>query len=202
MYRVMGLDLAAVNSGLAIIEVHYPKYTCGVVHEEALHHPSGDVINRIHAADYISFLASEHSVDVVIIEDYARRVGANNTSAYEHGELGGMVRKNLHAAKLPFYVIPPTSMRSFMEVPPKSPKDFLQTQAEQRLGFTSSASNKTKRSNITDAFIHAHIGSLIHILRNDELEYDFTSAEQRMIFGDKKLVGLKDREGIYYGEED
>lgn len=196
--RVMGLDLAAANSGLCVIEAHYPDYSFQVIHEEALHHPMSSFTNRVDAANYIEYLVTEHDVEVAAIEDYARRFGRTNTSGYEHGEVGGMVRKVLYEMGCPFYIIPPTSMRSFMEVPPKSPKDFLQDQALARLGFESKASTKKKRSDITDAVIHAHIGSLLHILRAGELNYSLTDAEHRIIYGDNKLEGLKDRDGIYY----
>jgi len=197
--RVLGLDLAAANSGSSVIEVQHPNYSFQVIHEEALHHPMASFVNRVEAANYVLFLAEQHEVDLVVLEDYARRFGRTNTSGYEHGEVGGMVRKGLHEAGYPFYVIPPTSMRSFMEVPPKSPKDYLETRALERLGFESKASTKKKRSDITDSVIHAHIGSLVHILRTDgELDYPLTDAEHRIIHGDGKLEGLKDRDGIYY----
>jgi hypothetical protein len=201
-YKIMGLDLAAANSGLCVIEAHYPNYHFSVVVEEALNHPMADFRNRIDAANYAMFVAKEQAVDAVAIEDYARRFGNTNTSGYEHAEIGGMVRKLFYEAGIPIYIIPPTSMRSFMEVPPKSPKDFLEDQALKRLGFASKASTKKKRSDITDAFIHAHIGSLLHIIRNQTLVYDLTTAENRILYGDNKIIGLKDRDGIYYGEEE
>lgn len=194
----MGLDLAAANSGTSILDVHYPDYSFEVIHEEALHHPMASFVNRIDAANYVGYLVQEHDVELVALEDYARRFGRTNTSGYEHGEIGGMVRKVLYELGCPFYIIPPTSMRSFMEVPPKSPKDYLETRALERLGFESKASTKKKRSDITDSVIHAHIGSLVHILRTGELNYNFTDAEERIIYGDKKIEGLKDRDGIYY----
>jgi hypothetical protein len=196
--RVMGLDLAAANSGLAVIEASYPQYSFSVIHEEALHHSMASFVNRADAANYILYLANEHKPHVIVLEDYARRFGRTNTSGYEHGEVGGMVRKALYEGGFPFYIIPPTSMRSYMEVPPRSHKDYLQERALLRLGYESTASTKKKRQDITDAVIHAHIGSLLHILRDADVEYDFTDAERRIIYGDSKLQGLKDRDGIYY----
>lgn len=198
----MGLDLAAANSGVCIIEAQFPDYQYTVLLEEALNHPTNSFINRSEAADYILHLIKDNDVDVVSIEDYARRFGNTNTSGFEYGEFGGMVRKVLYDARVPFYVVPPTTMRSFMAAPPKSPKDFLEVQAEKRLGYVSSASSKKKRSDITDAFIHAHIGSLVHILRNGTLNYSMTPAENRIIFGDSKIIGLKDREGIYHAAKE
>jgi hypothetical protein len=198
----MGLDLAAANSGVCVIEAQFPDYCFNVVLEEALHHPKDSFINRSDATDYIMYLIMEHKVDVVSMEDYARRFGHTNTSGFEYGEIGGMVRKALYDAGIPFYVVPPTSMRSFMGVPPKSPKDFLETQALNRLGYSSIASTKKKRSDITDAFIHAHIGSLIHILRNDTLSYNMTDAEKRIMLGDGKIIGLKDRKEIYHATKE
>jgi len=198
----MGLDLAAANSGVCIIDSHYPDYSFTVLLEDSLNHPMVDFRNRVDAANYILFIAKEHDVDIVAMEDYAMRFGSTNTSGFQYGELAGMVKKVLYEAKIPFYVTPPTSMRSFMQAPPRSPKDFLETQALSRLGYKSSASTKKKRSDITDAFLHAHIGSLIHISRNNELNYTLTDAESRILYGDKKIIGLKDRDGNYYGQKE
>lgn len=198
---VMGLDLAAANSGLCIIKAHYPTYTFDLILEEALHHPINDFKNRVDASNYILFLAKEHGVDFAALEDYAMRFGRTNTSGFQYGELGGMVRKTLHEANIPFYVTPPTSMRSFMEVPPKSDKSYLEKRALDRLGFVSSASTKKKRSDITDALIHAHIGALVHIIKHHTLDYPLTTAEHRILFGDSKIVGLINREAIYHGEK-
>ena len=198
----MGIDLAAANSGICIIDAHYPDYSFDVLVEEAMHHPMSDFRNRVDASNYILFLAEDNEVDVVAMEDYAMRFGRTNTSGFQYGEIGGMVRKALYEASIPFYITPPTTMRSFMEVPPRSDKDFLEKQASSRLGYTSKASTKKKRSDITDALIHAHIGSLMHITRNGELNYDLTDAESRILYGDKKIIGLKDRDGIYYGKEE
>lgn len=197
-YAVMGLDIAAANSGLCIAEAHYPHYSFCVTYEEGLHHPMDDFRNRIDAANYIGFLAKEHNVDFVVMEDYAMRFGKTNTSGFQYGEVGGMVRKVLYELEIPIYIIPPTSMRSLMDVPPKSDKEYLQERAKERLSFESKASTKKKRSDITDAVIHAYIGSLVHILRNNELEYELTESEKKILLGNKKITGLKDREGIYY----
>lgn len=197
----MGLDLAAVNSGLSVVKAHYPKYSVSCVYEEALLHPKNDFRNRIKAADGILNTALAHSPDVIVIEDYARRFGHTNTSGFEHGEIGGMVRKVLHQADFLIYVIPPTTMRSFMDIKPKSGKDALVQAAETRLGYVSSASNKKDRSNITDAFLHAHIGALTFLLKNHKVTYDFSEPERRILFGDKQVTGLIDRSTIEYGKE-
>lgn len=197
--KVMGLDLAAVNSGLCVIEAHHPEYAFKVLHEEAFRHPKDDFRNRIAVSNSILGVARTHNPTVVAIEDYARRFGRTNTSGIEHAEVGGMTKKTLHEAGFRIFVIPPTSMRSFMGAPPKSPKDYLIERAKDRLGYESDASNQTKRSNITDALIHAHIGALLYLAKYGNLVYDLTKAENRILYGDKKLEGLVDRSNIEYG---
>lgn len=195
----MGLDLAGANSGLCVVKAHYPKYSYEVLHEEAFHHPMVDFRNRAAASSAILKLAEKYKPDVIAIEDYARRFGKTNTSGYEHAEVGGMTKKALHEAGFLIYIIPPTSMRSFMDAPPKSPKEILVELAASRQGFTSSAKTKKDRGNITDAFIHAHIGSLLYIVKNFTLEYNLTPAEDRIINGTAKFEGLKDRSNVEYG---
>lgn len=197
--RVLGLDLAAANSGLCCIDVEYPKYSYKVLKQEGFRHPISDFRNRVDVTNTILEIAEELEPNLVVIEDYAMRFGKTNTSGYQHAEVGGMVKKCLHEAGFTIYIIPPTTMRSFMVIPPRSPKDLLETKAEERLGFVAEASTKKKRSDITDAFIHAHIGSLVWLEKYASLEYDLTKSERRVIYGDDKLEGLVDRSTIEYG---
>ena|SRR3990167_2204262 len=195
----MGLDLAAANSGLCVLEAHCSKYSFKIIHEQAFKHPMSDFRNRIKVANEIFGLAKAHNPDIIVIEDYIRRSFATNTSAYEHGEIGGSVKKLLYEANFMLYLIPPTTMRSFVDAHPKSPKEFLEEQAEHRLGYKSTASNKIKRSNITDALWHAHIGALLYFAKHNTLNYELLDCERRVLFdGDKKMVGLVNREGIEY----
>ena len=197
--RVLGLDLAAVNSGACAIEVQ-SSLEYEVLYEEALTHPRDDFRNRAAAAESILSAATTHKVDFVVIEDYAFRVGPSNTSAYQHGEMGGMARQVLHDAGFDILVIPITSMRSFMSVPPKSKKDYLMEQAKNKMGFESSGRTKAHRGNITDAFIHAYTGSCWHFANEETLDTTVLDAAQhRMIYGDgKKFAGLTEREGLWY----
>ena len=197
----MGLDLAAANSGLCMIESRCPKrgkYNQQVVLEQAFQHPMSDFRNRASVANQILILAERYKPDIIVIEDYIRRSFATNTSSYEHGEMGGMVKKLLYEAGFTIYLVPPTTMRSFVNAPPKSPKEYIEEQADARLGYVSTASNKKKRSDITDAFWHAHIGALTYFAKQGTLKYDLLECEKRILYGDKKIIGLKDRNGIEY----
>ncbi len=201
MLKVMGLDLAAANSGLCLIEAHCPKYRFKVTHEEALYHKTDDFRNRVTASNRILELAELHKPDLIVIEDYIRRSFRLNTSAYEHAEMGGMTKKILYEAGFTMYLIPPTTMRSFADAPPKSDKEYLEELAKNRFGYVSTASSKKKRSDITDAFWHAQIGALTYFAKQDTLKYDLLDCEQRILYGDKQIIGLKDRTGIEYGKE-
>ena len=199
--KVMGLDLAAVNSGLCVIEVG-PSLEYEVIYEEALKHPKDDFENRIQAAQHIRKLAKKYRLDLVVIEDYAYRVARNNTSAYQHGEIGGMVRKVLFEDGYTIFIIPPTTMRSFMEVPPKSKKTFLMDQAKTKMGFEATGTNQLVRGNITDAFIHAYTGAATKFAEDGSLEEGaLDAAQHRVVFGDDKFDGLLEREGLWYGKE-
>lgn len=196
--RVLGLDVAAANSGACVLEVSYPDYSFEVLHEDGYKHPIKDFRNRIDIANELLSLALDYEVDLVVLEDYAMRFGKLNTSGYQHGEIGGMLRKELYEAGFCIYIIPPTTMRSFYGVPPKSDKTLLEERAEERYGFVSEASNKKKRSDATDAFLQGHIGCLLYLLKNHSLEYDLLPREERILYGDKTIEGLLDRSTIEY----
>ena len=199
MLKVMGLDQGAANTGLCVIKARCSKYSFKVLHEEAFQHKMVDFRNRVQAANAILEVANTYKPDIIVIEDYIRRSFATNTSSYEHGEVGGMTKKLLYEAGFTLFLIPPTTMRSFVDAPPKSPKEYLEEAAKTRLGYVSTASTIKKRSDITDALWHAHIGALTYFAKQGTLKYKLLDCEKRILYGDDKIIGLKDRNGIEYG---
>src|SRR5688572_13243414 len=130
---VMGLDTAAVNSGVCIVEAFAlpkePHIEAKVLFEAGfVHSPLRDHTERAMFSDKVKGLCLLHGVQFVSMEDYAMRFGSTNTSGFQHGETVGMVKKSLWEINMPFMVTPPTSMRSFMSVPSKlkdSGKQFI-----------------------------------------------------------------------------
>lgn len=205
--RIMGLDIAAVNSGLCIIEAEvqpeHPFVKVTPIYEEWLYAKKDSFPDRMRASSRISTHAIEnYNVDFVVLEDYARRVGKTNTSAYEHAELCGLIKALLFASKVPVIIIPPTTMRSFMAIPsglPDKGKQFIMDVAKIRYDFESKAPRKNQRSNITDAFIHSVIGSLVIFDKAGKIEGELGAAESKILRGDgKKIVPLGEREEIFF----
>jgi hypothetical protein len=207
--RVMGLDLAAVNSGCCVIEARplgeYPFIQVECLYEAAIQ-CRGDFVQKASLArslaNRVHFGEEEVGLHLVAIEDYARRVGGTNTTAYEHAELGGLAKTSIHYTGVPMLIVPPTSMRSFVGAAPRSGKDVMMDKAKEIWDFTASSTRKPERSNICDAFIHAVIGTLVILAKFDILEAgQLQPHEDRIIFGAGSIVGLIDREGIMYNED-
>jgi len=205
--RVLGLDIAAVNSGVCVTKALHRKqgapqfealFECGLVHG-----PLRDHTERSKAADVIKGLALQHKVTFAVIEDYAMRLGPNNTSAYQAGESAGMVKKALWESSVPFIVVPPTSMRSFLQVPsrlPDSGKQFIIDAAEEKFGFKSEQTNQNKRSNATDAFIHTVIGSYVYYHFEGRDLGELPKEQQEILHGNgKKMAGLVNMPELYFG---
>lgn len=205
---IMGLDTAAVNSGVCIIEAKPlkkdPHVSCEVFFESGfVHGPKNEYSERAKFADIVKGLALSHKVDFVSIEDYAARIGPTNTSAYQHGETVGMVKKALWEANIPLMLVGPTPMRSFMSVPtrlPDSGKQFIMDWAKENYGFESAMTNQNKRSNATDAFIHCLIASMAYFHLSGEDMGEFSKAKADVLFGDgKKMAGITKMPHIFYG---
>ena len=196
---VMGIDAAAVNSGVCIIEVSPQKKAPHVKFETLFeagltHGPRTDHRQRIQASDVIKGLLLQHGVDFVVLEDYIMNMGPTNTSAYQHGEFGGLVKRALWDTRTPFMLCGPISMRSFLSVPsrlPDSGKQFIVDTAKADYGFESEESSIAKRSNATDAFAHCIIGALVYFHLNGFDIGTLDKPKHEVLFGDgKKMKGL------------
>lgn len=203
----MGLDIAAVNSGLSIIEAQtspeHPFIKVTPLYEEWLYVNKESFPDRIRAATRIANHAVDnYNVDFVVLEDYARRMGKTNTSGLQQAELCALIKGFLFASKVPVIIIPPTTMRAFLGVPrglKDNGKQFIMDIARIRYDFESKAPRKNQRSNITDAFIHAVLGSFVVFDKAGMLDVDLGHEETRVLRGDgKKMIALKDRDEIFF----
>lgn len=196
--RVAGLDLAAVNSGLALIETStqagYPPVKWTLLKEVAT--KGGMSFQpRLEAAKVIVSTIKDFSVDLVALEDYALRMAKNNTSGYQYAEFAGIVKYRLLELGLPILLIPPTTMRSFLEIPKGSTKAAIMDAVYERYGFTSKMTRKNERSNVCDAFAHAYIGSCSYFAREGHLTGHLKKSEKKVIYGDgKKRLALIESE--------
>ncbi|MCW4026117.1 MAG: hypothetical protein NWE76_01370 [Candidatus Bathyarchaeota archaeon] len=207
--NVLGIDSAAVNSGLCIMQVASPNKGAGLTFSPSfesgiVHGPLNDHAARIKAAALIKGLCVQYEVDFVVVEGYALRVGPNNTSMAQHGETVGLIKKALHDLRMPFMVCPPTSMRSFLSVPrglKDGGKQLIIEKMEEQYGFKSEMSNQSKRSNATDAAVHAVIGGLIYMSWHGRDIGELEEAKTKVLFtGDgKKMKGLRNMPELYHG---
>lgn len=202
--RVAGLDIAAVNSGLCMIEASprngYPPLDFKVLYETPIRAEMAWFEARVAAAKLMAEKIRLHEIDLVVVEGYALRFGATNTSGYQHAELAALTKYFIMELDLPILIVPPTTMRSFVQVKPKQKKQAIMDYAYETWGFGSKLPRKGDRSNVTDAFVHAYIGACIYFARNGRLTESLKKYEKNVVYG-KAIVklGAKDEPS---GEEE
>lgn len=186
---VTGLDLAAVNSGMCRIEARaaadgsWPPLEVTVIDHQPIELKRKDFVGRAELAMETAPLAS--GSDLVAIEDYVRRVGKTNTTAYECGEFIGAVKHLVHRQGLDMLLVPTTTMRSLLKVPTgKDGKKFIMRWVAENFGFDPPYGREKQRSDVADAFVHAYIGALYWFLTNRHLERQhLNEREQRTFYG-------------------
>lgn len=205
--RVMGIDAAAVNSGVCIIEASpiktSPHVSYNLLYEAGLvHGPKNDHRERSKFSDIVKGLSLLHNIDLVVIEDYISRGGVTNTSAYEHGETVGQLKKAFWETGAAMMIVGPTQMRSFLGVPSKlsdSGKQFIVDTCKNEYGFESSMTNQNKRSNASDAFAYCIIGAITFFICNKDAIGDLSTTKSKVLFGDgKKSAGLINSSQYFY----
>lgn len=203
----MGLDIAAVNSGMCIIEARplseYPWIEIVDTYEEWHYADLGSFQDRMRVASRISeFSTDDYNVDLVVLEDYAKRIGKTNTSAYEHAELCSLIKAFTISSGKRMLIIPPTTMRSFMAIPnglKDKGKQMIIDNVKETYGFESKAPRKNQRSNITDAFVHSVIGALVIYGMNGTLdEEELDEQAKKLLFGKGAKTGILERPQLYY----
>ena len=187
--RVAGLDLAAVNSGMAIIEARvregrnaYPPLDWHLHYEKALK-VEQLFYKRVHAARDIREQIRLHEVELVVLEDTIKRGGRNNTTGLQQQELLTLVMYHLWEDGLPMLLVNPATMRSFLGVGTAGDKDALVESVRERYGFASKQPRKGERSNVTDAFAHAYIGACSYYAREGKLTANLKKSEKNVIYG-------------------
>lgn len=196
--RIAGLDIAAVNSGFCIIEARVrdgrPPLEYEILHQQAVTNEAG-FVGRVKSAKMIVEKILEVGVDMVALEECAPIVG---TTGLQQSAFLEMVMFLLYEADVPMMIIPPTTMRSFIEAKTGGMrKKSIMENARDRYDFHAKHPRQGERSNITDAFVHAYIGACTLFGREGKLTSNLLPAEKRVVYGQKKMVGLIDRSHIY-----
>lgn len=142
-----------------------------------------DFVGRAELAMEVAPLAE--GSDLVAVEDYIRRVGKTNTTAYECGEFVGAVKHLVHRKGLDMLLVPTTTMRSLLKVPTgKDGKKFIMRWVEENFGFKPPYGREKQRSDVADAFVHAYIAALYWFLTNGVLgAEDLNEREHRTFYG-------------------
>lgn len=193
--RVGGLDLAAANSGMFIAEAvtrnGQPPLEITPINAKALRTEMGDYTTRVKVSQEIVDAMLKHKVDFVVIEDYAMRMGPNNTSGLQQAELVGMVKLRLHEAGVVFMTVNPSQMRSFIGLMQKDKKQVIIDNMANRWGISSDAPRKADRSNIIDSAAHMIIGACVYFSSHGHLTSNLSERERRVLYGDDlKMQGL------------
>lgn len=185
---VSGLDLAAVNSGYCRVEARansgaWPPVEITVLEHQPIELKRKDFVGRAELAVETAALAA--GSDLVAIEDYVRRVGKTNTTAYECGEYVGAVKHLVHRQGLDILLVPTTTMRSMLKVPTgKDGKKFIMRWVEESFGFKPPYGREKQRSDVADAFVHAYIAAVYRFLREGVLTMgDLNEREHRTFYG-------------------
>lgn len=219
--RILGLDIAAIHSGSAVVEAQVRpsgEMEFTVLHERPLtttrvapnQPPSWESMQAV--ADRVVSYIEEYEIKHVVYEGFAKgwggRVGKNgkrqsaNTTAYEHAELVGVIKDSLYrSSDLTFLQVPPTTMRSFYQLPPKD-KKAIQRALKEKIGWSSTQRLAKERSDCSDAVAHCVIaGYVFAILDGWEGGRDLDHYHQRVLFGDpkkgSKMVGLLNQPNLY-----
>lgn len=210
-FRILGLDIAAVNSGAGVVEarVHSDSTLEFIVLEErplvtervaSNQPPTWD--SMLAVAEQALNLCEVHGVAYVSYEGFARMARAHNTTAYEHAELVGVVKYRLfESGGLTFVQIPPTTLPSFFGLK-KGDKKATQLMLKETLGWSSQQRRAKQREDCSDAVAHAIIGGHIFaVLQGWTPPADLPASMHRLLFGDDRknsmLVGLLHRPHLY-----
>lgn len=162
---------------------NWPPVDVEVVAHRPIELTRKDFVGRAELAVETATLAA--GSDLVAVEDYVRRVGKTNTTAYECGEFIGAVKYLVHRDDLDMLLVPTTTMRSLLKVPTgKDGKKFIMRWVEENFGFKPPYGREKQRSDVADAFVHAYIAALYWFLTNGVLSReDLNEREQRTFFG-------------------
>lgn len=136
-----------------------------------------DLVNRV-----VSFYPN-----LVVIEGYVPAMGSFNTTAIQQAEFISQVKAHLIGLGQNVLIVPPTTMRSFVKIPPNQKdkgKKHIMKVAEEHYGFVAEYSLAKKRSDVTDAFTHAVIGSHVAMAKLGWIVGDLLKHEQKVIYGD------------------
>lgn len=223
-FRILGLDIAAIQSGAAIVEVR--AEAPGRIEFEVLEERHLKTV-RIAASQPPSWgsmldvsailvdLVRKHGVTRVGYEGYAKggfgggrkknKDGSpsksGNTTAYEQAELTGHIKTRLwDLENLIFLQIPPTTLNAFYGLT-KGDKKATQKMLKERLGWESRQRYVKEREDCSDAAAHAMAAGYVFAILSgwDPLD-SLPDSMKRLLYGDEKksgVVGLLYRPHLY-----
>ena len=221
--RILGLDVAAVNSGAAVVEavVEDGKVPTFRVLEERHLRTERMVGNQPPTWDSMLgvekqaiYMAKVHGITHVVYEGYAKgsfggkkkKDGSpgkgSNTTAYEHAELVGIIKHGLHQqGDLVFMQVPVTTLSSFYGLT-KGDKNATQRMLKEDLGWVSGQRLKKWREDCSDAAALAIIGCHVFAIINGWDPGDsLAPSKHRVLFGDERksspLTGMLYRPHLY-----
>lgn len=133
--RIMGLDLSlngtgisVVDEGLSIVFSHRVTLNTGTKAFPELYgmERANFIIN------VMKDIIENHQPNVVVLEGYS--YGSKGRAVFDLGELGGIVRYVLSNLNIPFYEVPPTTLKKYISGKGNADKDMMMAAALSRYG--------------------------------------------------------------------
>lgn len=143
--NIIGLDLSLTNTGYVILNCE------GVILESGVIKSKKNGVKRLaEISETIGALVDMNNIAFAIIEGYA--FSPNGGRSFSIGELGGVIKSDLHDYYVPFYVVAPTSLKKFATGKGNAPKSHIEKEVYKRWNV------EFKTEHEIDAYVLARIG--------------------------------------------
>lgn len=113
---ILGLDLGTANIGVVVLRKDELRYN------KCLKPPCKGVERLAWIWSEIEHVITEYGVTDVAIEGYSYM---SKWRAHDLGEVGGIVRLNLHRLNLPFIIVPPPTLKKEVTGKGNSKKEIM-----------------------------------------------------------------------------
>lgn len=154
--KVVGLDLSLNSTGLCVMEEN-SVFTKTITPDK-----NQTMDNRVN--DILKEILCHVDKDThVFIEDYAYASFPGSSSVTILAEINGVIKHALWSKFIPYYKVPPTTLKKFLTGSGKAKKEDMKLKGYIKYG------REFKTSDEVDAFVLAEIGALICGVRNRTL---------------------------------
>lgn len=132
--RVIGLDLAANRSGVALPSGSTITLTAPAPARRERRTYADDMARLDYLAEAVTDLIGAFPPDLVVLEDYAAKL--RSAAAHRLAEISGAARLAFHRAGVPVALVGPTQVKQYATGHGMSSKDDMGTALADRAGLT------------------------------------------------------------------